>query len=296
MSASRRKYEAAFSFAGEQREYVQRVADVLEASGVPHFFDERAAVEMWGENLVEYLDGVYRRESRYVLVFVSEAYASKIWTRVEYRSALARAIQEKGAYILPVRFDDTDLPGFLPTIAFLDARRLTPEKIAQALLEKLGRASPATAEPTAGRMPRVTPQTFNPYAETQRVIQEIQTALSQRIQELPSGLVGHAEDRGGRFILRILRSGTPLYSLDIFLGGGFGDNTICFYGRSGGGGSDGASNAHGTVEWDRDRSEVIVRVFNMSLLHHMAHDYRLTSAELVEAIWEQASSQAERGW
>ena len=107
--------------------------------------------------------------------------------------------------------------------------------------------------------------------------------------------MGHAEDRGGRFLLRILRSGTPLYSLDIFLGGGFGDNTICFYGRSGGGGaSEGASNAHGTVEWDRDRGEVVVRLFNMSLLPDMGRDYRLTPAELADAIWNEACEQIER--
>lgn len=290
-----RMYEAALSFAGEQREYVQRVAAGLEAAGVPYFFDERAAIAMWGEDLVVYLDRVYRQSSRFAVVFVSDAYAAKVWPRAEFRSALARAIEEKGPYILPVRFDDTELPGLLPTVSYLDARRMRPEEIVQSLLQKLRVASPGVAESAPVRLPRVPRADFNPYAETQKAIQEIREVLTLRAQRLPQGLVGHTENREGRFLLRILRAGTPLYSLDIFLGGGFGENTICFYGRAGGGGtSDGASNAHGTVEWDRDRDDVVVRLFNMSLLPEMGRDYRLTSSELADAIWNEACDQIER--
>lgn len=287
------EYEAALSFAGEQREYVRRVAAALDAAKVTYFFDERAAAGMWGEDLVEYLDRVYRQGSRFVVVFVSSAYATKVWPRVEFRSALAHAIEVKGAYILPVRFDDTALPGLLPTVAYLDARRLGPEEIAQSLLEKLGHVVPQLPGPSY-RQPRVPPNDFNPYAETQRALLEIREILSRRSQLLPPGLVGHAEERGGRFLLRILRSGTPLYSLDIFLGGGFGDNTLCFYGRTGGGfDSEGSSNAFGIVEWDRDRGLIVVKLSNMSLLPDMARDYRLTSSELADAIWNEACERVE---
>ena len=108
-----------------------------------HFFDERAPAEMWGEDLVTYLDRVYRRDARFVAVFVSAEYAEKVWTRTEFRSALARAIQEKGAYILPVRFDETELPGLLPTTGNLDARQLKPADVVNALLQKLGRTARA---------------------------------------------------------------------------------------------------------------------------------------------------------
>lgn len=289
------RHEVALSFAGEQREYVERVAAALEAAGVAYFYDEANAVEMWGEDLTEYLDRVYRRDSRYVAVFVSADYAAKAWPRVEFRSALARAIREKSAYILPIRFDDTELPGLLPTVAYRDARRLTPEAIAQELLVKLGRDREETTSPTPRRAPRLVPQDFNPYSETRTAVQAIQTVLRDRIRTLPGGLVGHAEDRGGQFILRILRSGTVLYSFDMFLGGGFGDNTICFYGRLGGGGSSiGSSNAHGTVEWDRERGEPAVRLSNMSLLPEMGRDYRFTPTELADAIWNEACDQIER--
>jgi hypothetical protein len=66
------------------------------------------------------------------------SYAAKVWTRHERRSALARAITESYEYILPARFDETDLPGLQPTIAYLDLREVAPATLIEYLLEKLG--------------------------------------------------------------------------------------------------------------------------------------------------------------
>jgi hypothetical protein len=38
---------------------------------------------------------------------------------------------------LPVRFDDTEIPGLAPTIGYLDARVLTPSKLAELIRQKL---------------------------------------------------------------------------------------------------------------------------------------------------------------
>jgi len=40
--------------------------------------------------------------------------------------------------------------------------------------------------------------------------------------------------------------------------------------------------------------EVVVRLFNMSLLPAMATDYRLTTPELADAIWNEACEHVER--
>jgi len=70
-------------------------------------------------------------------MFISEAYAAKPWTRHERRSALARALEEEEEYILPARFDDTELPGLRPTIAYLDLRTIAPETLVEFVAEKL---------------------------------------------------------------------------------------------------------------------------------------------------------------
>lgn len=137
------EYEVCLSFAGEERSYVEMVAGGLKEHGVTVFYDSDETVKLWGKDLAEHLDHIYRKASRYCVMFVSQAYARKPWTRHERRSALARALEEVDEYILPVRFDDTDLDGLPPTIGYLDLRQYAPATLVEFLLEKLEVAQPA---------------------------------------------------------------------------------------------------------------------------------------------------------
>lgn len=133
----RKMYDVALSFAGEERPYVERVASELQSLGVTVFYDEFAKVELWGKDLAEHLGHVYGTNSRFVVLFISRAYASKAWPNHEKRHALARQVKEGAGHILPVRFDDTELPGLPSSIAFLDLRVLTPEKLAELIRQKV---------------------------------------------------------------------------------------------------------------------------------------------------------------
>lgn len=143
-------YDVALSFAGEERRFVQEVAERLKAAGVRIFYDEDQTTSLWGENLVELLDKVYRHESRYAVMFVSRAYSTKMWTKHERKSLQARALREASAYILPVRLDDTELEGLLPTIGYLDGHRFGPAGITDQILQKLDHKTTPTPQWTSG--------------------------------------------------------------------------------------------------------------------------------------------------
>lgn len=132
-------YEVVLSFAGEDREYVEAVADYLKNNNVKVFYDKYEEVTLWGKDLSEHLDKVYRGSARYCVMFISKNYANKVWTSHERRSALAKAIEEKEEYILPVRFDDTEIPGIRPTVGYVDLSKKTPEQLGKMILQKLGR-------------------------------------------------------------------------------------------------------------------------------------------------------------
>jgi hypothetical protein len=110
-SSRRYPYDVALSFAGEQRPYLEQVAAGLKSHGVKVFYDSYERVTLWGKDLYTHLDDVYQNQARFVVLFGSAEYASKVWTKHELRSAQARALNEKGEYILPARFDDTKIPG-----------------------------------------------------------------------------------------------------------------------------------------------------------------------------------------
>jgi hypothetical protein len=136
---SEHDYEVAVSFADEDRDYVSRVVAALKRRRMRVFYDADHEASLFGRDLAEVFDDVFRHRSRYVVIFVSQHYVRKQWTRYELRSVLARAIQERQGYVLPARFDDSDVPGVPPTVRHVDCRTTTPEALADIICQKLGR-------------------------------------------------------------------------------------------------------------------------------------------------------------
>ena len=131
------EYDVALSFAGEDRKYVKKVAKELKRSKVKVFFDEFEETNLWGKDLYEYLDEIYRKKARYCVIFISKHYAKKAWTTHERKSAQARAFEERKEYILPVRFDSTEIPGIRPTVGYVNANNMVPEKLVSMILKKI---------------------------------------------------------------------------------------------------------------------------------------------------------------
>jgi TIR domain len=131
------RWDVALSFAGEQRDYVKRVAESLRAEGINCFYDEAEEDDLWGKNLTEALPAVYGEQAAAVVVFISAEYAARDWTRLERLSALNRAVRERQEYVLPARFDDTPLPGLLSGIVTTNLRELSPTEFAAKIKRKL---------------------------------------------------------------------------------------------------------------------------------------------------------------
>ncbi len=131
-------YDVTLSFAGEDRGYVEQVAAALTALSIRVFYDRYEQVDLWGKDLYTHLDEVYRKRARYCVIFISRHYAEKLWPNHERKSAQARAFEEKSEYILPIRFDATEVPGMLPTTGYIDANKREPADIALLIANKTG--------------------------------------------------------------------------------------------------------------------------------------------------------------
>ena len=132
------EFDIGLSFASEQRDYVERVAEELDYRGIRIFYDAYEQANLWGRNLGEYFKEVFQAKSRYCIVFASKEYATKMWPTVELENALKRATESSNDFILPVRFDDTIIPGIPYTLGYLDAHSHTPVQISQLAAQKLG--------------------------------------------------------------------------------------------------------------------------------------------------------------
>ncbi len=140
------EFDIALSFAGEDREYVEQVALILESKGISIFYDKFEEANLWGKNLYEHLIKIYRDKAFYTVMFISENYSKKLWTDHERQAIQNRAFQENREYILPARFDNTEITGLLSTIGYINLKDKNPTDFSNLICKKLvlsGRTIPS---------------------------------------------------------------------------------------------------------------------------------------------------------
>lgn len=131
-------FDVALSFAGEERKYVEELANILKGKGIRVFYDKFEKSQLWGKNLVEYFKEVYYSKSKFCIMFISSAYLQKMWPAHERKNATARDLEAFGEYILPIIFEDNlNVPGLDKYRGHLDARQNSPSDVAITFTEKL---------------------------------------------------------------------------------------------------------------------------------------------------------------
>lgn len=197
--ATERDYDVCLSFAGEDRPYVEAVAESLRRHGIRSFYDFYEEVSLWGKDLYQHLDEVYRNRAQFCVLFISDAYARKLWTKHELRSAQARAFEEHQEYILPARFDSTELPGVPPTIAYVDLQQKKPAEFAELIVQKIRSTSerrrprhrPGRIEVTAGVSQRPLATERRPHIMPIRPwFTNVSVSERGTLQEEPAGPLG----------------------------------------------------------------------------------------------------------
>lgn len=144
-------YDVALSFASEQREYVDLVARSLRDFGLSVFYDEFEQASLWGKDGIETFTELYAGQAFRVVLFISEAYVRKAWPTIERKATLSRLLTSaEDNHILPVRFDDTPVPGLPPQILFQRAADYTPITLADLIVENLDQAGHASAATFGG--------------------------------------------------------------------------------------------------------------------------------------------------
>lgn len=140
-AASAKRFDVALSFPGEHRSYVERVADELaRVRGKEKiFYDNYHQAELARPNLDVLLLDVYRNSSELVVVFLCEDYQNKDWCGLESRAIRDLIKNRADDSIMLVRVGKGDVDGFLSIDGYIDGARNTPTKVAELILQRLGR-------------------------------------------------------------------------------------------------------------------------------------------------------------
>ncbi len=135
------KFDVAFSLAHEQHQYVDKVFEYLDQNAkdlkVFYYRDEGQEIILWGKNQIEHLQKVYRDLSTHVIIFISADYVKKRWAKHEWHSVQEAILDRPEEYLLPARFDNTELPGLHKTINYIDLSNKTPDEFAKMIFQKI---------------------------------------------------------------------------------------------------------------------------------------------------------------
>ena len=135
---SGRRFRIALSFSGDERYYVEEVANHL----VNHFgkaeifYDRNFRPELARVNLDTYLQNIYHEYSDLIALFFSESYSEKMWCGLEWR-AIRNLITKRPNHVIPIKMSSSDLPeGLFPVDGYLPADRLKPSDIASDIIAR----------------------------------------------------------------------------------------------------------------------------------------------------------------
>src|SRR5215208_7956595 len=155
MAGDEFEYDVALSFGGQDRNLVDIIADLLRSKDIKVFHDKYESAELWGKDLIDHLVNIYSRKARYCVMFISQYYPLKKWTKVERMAAQERAFRDANEYILPLRLDDTQVPGITETTGYRDLRQHRMEDVVNLLEQKLmkskGQSNPRSEERRVGK-------------------------------------------------------------------------------------------------------------------------------------------------
>jgi TIR domain len=121
------RFVVGISFAGAQRDYAEALKNSLQAKGVAVFYDNDFRHELWGENLAHKFFDIFGADIDSAIVLVSKDYVERVWPRYEASILIDRQLKSQGAFILPIRFDDSVLKGLVDTTHYERAETLSPE-------------------------------------------------------------------------------------------------------------------------------------------------------------------------
>jgi hypothetical protein len=139
MDSHQKRFLVALSFPGEHRNFVSCVAERLakRLGRERVLYDAYYEAEFARIDLDTYLQHLYHDESELIAVFLSAHYERKEWCGLEWRAIRDIIKQRRESSVVPVRFDNTEIPGLFSSSGYIWVGDREAEVIADLILKRL---------------------------------------------------------------------------------------------------------------------------------------------------------------
>lgn len=136
---STKRFRIAFSFAGEKRDFVSKVADILAQQFKQEkiLYDRYHRAEFSRSDLAFYLPDLYEKEADLVVAVFCPDYDTKEWCGLEWNSIFGLLKARKVGEVMLTRFERVEGKGLHGLAGYTDLDDLTPEQAATLILERL---------------------------------------------------------------------------------------------------------------------------------------------------------------
>jgi tetratricopeptide (TPR) repeat protein len=139
MSMSAKRFRIAFSFAGEKRDYVAKVAGILAKrfGEAAILYDKFHKAEFSRSDLAFYLPDLYEKEVDLVVAIFCPDYELKEWCGLEWNAIYGLLKARKVGEVMLTRFERVEGKGLHGLAGYIDLDDLTPDQAVDVILERL---------------------------------------------------------------------------------------------------------------------------------------------------------------
>jgi TIR domain len=148
---SRQRFKIALSFPGEHRPFVEQVAVKLanEVGRDQVLYDKYYEAEFARPDLDIYLQQLYHDESELIAMFLCADYERREWCGLEWRAIRDLIKKRQASAVMPLRFDNTEIPGLFSTDGYAWIGNRSPQDVANLILQRMQFSAPEAAAPTS---------------------------------------------------------------------------------------------------------------------------------------------------
>ncbi|MCK6435599.1 tetratricopeptide repeat protein [Rivihabitans pingtungensis] len=181
--ATPKRFKVAFSFAGEKRDFVAQVADILAAQFGTDciLYDKYHEAEFARFDLGIRLPMLYGEQSELIVPVLCPDYDQKRWTGWEWVHIYSLLTNKDGQRVMLSRFELATVAGLSEAAGFIELDHKTPREFADLILQRLAQLSSAN-HPSSGSVASATanPSSSIPPARLRGAADKRLQAVDQR--------------------------------------------------------------------------------------------------------------------
>lgn len=132
-------FRIAFSFAGEKRDFVTKVARIVaDRFGEDHIlYDKYHEAAFARSDLALHLPALYHDQADLIVAVLCKDYDTKEWPGLEWNAIYGLIKQRRGDEVMLCRFDRVEGAGLYGLAGFVELDDITPERAATLIFERL---------------------------------------------------------------------------------------------------------------------------------------------------------------